>query len=186
MMDSKTNKQPILIELDEKSREKQLDQVSSWLDNLRLAQASYRQLLEDTIRKIEEPHIKQYLGDILGRAKQHEQKISELYTIIDRSPSKVMKPLGNLAGKVRQAIGDLLVPVGGVRGPWQDVHQVFLFNYNSMGAFAVAEQLGLALGIPQIVDITFPIVAEKSTDQLLLQEYVLEMCSVSILYKQRI
>lgn len=53
-----------------------------------------------------------------------------------------------------------------------------------MSAFAVAEQLGLALGIPEILDITFDVVSEKSTDQLLLQECASEICSKSILYQQ--
>jgi hypothetical protein len=42
-----------------------------------------------------------------------------------------------------------------------------------MGTFAVAEQLGMALSIHGIVDVAFLVTAEKLTDQLLLQEYVL-------------
>lgn len=61
-----------------------------------------------------------------------------------------------------------------------------LIQLNSMGTFAVVEQLGLALGIPRLVELTFTVVAEKSTDQLLLQEFVLEICSYSILYKESI
>ncbi|HKN87624.1 MAG TPA: hypothetical protein VJV04_12245, partial [Nitrospiraceae bacterium] len=66
---------------------------------------------------------------------------------------------------------------------WKDIRVLLIANLDSMGAFAVAEQLGMALGIPNIVDITFPIVHEKSTQHLLLQEYMLEMVSVSILYE---
>ncbi len=55
-----------------------------------------------------------------------------------------------------------------------------------MSAFAVAEQLGLALSIPEILDVTFPVIKQKSTDQLLLQKCALEMCSISILYKKTI
>ena len=183
-MNPQTQMQPILLEIDDKSWQKQLDHVESWLDNVMLTQSSYRQLLEDTVGKIEEPHIKKYLSDILERAKKHEEKVEELYKVINRNPSRVRKLLGEFAGKTRQVLGDFIALAGGAKGPWQDVHQLYLSNYNSMGTFAVAEQLGLALGIHEIVDIAFPVIAEKSTDQLLLQEYVLEMASLSILYKQ--
>jgi hypothetical protein len=36
-----------------------------------------------------------------------------------------------------------------------------LANLNAMGAFAVAEQLGFALGYPAIPEITFPIIHMK-------------------------
>lgn len=72
----------------------------------------------------------------------------------------------------------------GIKGPWQHLHQLYLSNTNLMSAFAVVEQIGLALGIPEIIDVTFPIILEKSADQLLIQEFVLEMAGISILYKQ--
>lgn len=183
-MASTPQHQSILIELDNKTWNEQMDNVQSWLDNLLLTQASFRQLVGDTVDKVAEPHIKTYLGDIYKRAQRHEEKIEGLYSIINRNPSKIRQLLGTVAGKTRQVLGDLLALGGGATGPWQDIHQLYLANSNSMGSFAIAEQLGLALGLPQIVDITFPIIAEKSTDQLLLQELVLEMCSLSILYKK--
>lgn len=176
--------QPILIELDAATRSKQLDRAQTWFQNVQLTQASFRQLLEDTVEKIEEPHIRQYLADMAKRAKRHEEKLPELFSAIDREPSDVRKLLGQVAGKARQALGDFIGMAGGAVGPWQDMHQVYLSNYNSMSALAVAEQLGLALGIPRVVEITFGMVAEKSTDQLLLQECVLEMSSMAILYKE--
>lgn len=179
-----TNMLPILIELDEETRNQQLDRASAWFNNVLLTQASYRQLIQDTVEKIEEPHIKQYLAEIAERAEAHEEKIRELFAAIDREPSEIRSVLGTIAGKARQALGDFIAVAGGAKGPWQDLHQVYLSNYNSMGAIAVAEQLGLALGIPQIAEITFQMILDKSTDQLLLQECVLEMCSMSILYKE--
>lgn len=62
----------------------------------------------------------------------------------------------------------------GIKGPMA-THQLYLSNTNVMSAFAVVEQIGLALGIPEIIDVTFPIILEKSADQLLIQEFVLEM-----------
>ncbi|WP_347156658.1 hypothetical protein [Pontibacter chitinilyticus] len=176
--------QPVLIELDETTRNKQLDRAQAWFQNVLLTQASYRQLLEDTVEKVEEPHIREYLAELAVQARKHEEKITELFSAIDREPSDVRKLLGQVMGKARQALGDFIAVAGGAVGPWQDLQQLYLSNYNSMGAMAVAEQLGLALGIPRIVEIAFGIVAEKSTDQLLLKECVLEMGSMSILYKE--
>lgn len=48
--------------------------------------------------------------------------------------------------------------------------------------FAVAELLGLSLG-KEIDSIAFPIVHEKTVHQMLLQEYMLEIAPISILYK---
>lgn len=175
---------PVLIELDEKSQRYFYDNAAKWFDNLLLVQSSYRKLLEDTIAKVTELHIKAYLSDLLQRAQQHEEKIDALYKIIDRDSSTVRKTLGKIMGKAREALADMIAFTGGLAGPWQDLHQLFLANTNTMSAFAVAEQIGLALGIPEIVDITLPIVMEKSTDQLLLQELALEMAGVSILYNQ--
>jgi hypothetical protein len=183
-MDNTTSTPPVLIELDADTWNRQLDQAKKWLDNVVLVQASYRQLLEDTAAKIDEPHIRQYLLEIAGRAKDHEAQVWELYAAIDREPAEIRKTLGALAGKGRQVLGDLLALTGGAKGPWQDLHQCFMANYNAMGAFAVVEQLGLALGIPGLSDLAFDIVAQKSTDQLILQEFVLEMCAKSILYRE--
>ncbi|RDV14943.1 hypothetical protein DXT99_11685 [Pontibacter diazotrophicus] len=185
-MDNTTQMQPILIELDNETRSKQLDRAATWFNNVLLTQASYRKLVQDTVEKIDEPHIKQYLAEIAMRAETHEEVIrGELFSAIDRTPSDIRTALGTMAGKAREALGDMIALTGGARGPWQDLHQVYLSNYNSMGAIAVAEQLGLALGIPQVAHIAFQLVADKSTDQLLLQECVLEMCSMSILYHER-
>ena len=173
-----------LLELDAKSWDRFFDNAAKWFDNLVLVQASYRKLLEDTIEKINEFHIKAYLTEILERAQQHEAQIDKLYKIINRDPSKIRKTLGTVLGKADQLLGDLMAGTSGVKGPWQDLHQLYLSNTNTMGAFAVAEQLGLALGLPEILDVTFPIVREKSTDQLLLQEFVLEMAGVAILYNE--
>jgi len=156
-------KPTILIELDPETRSKHLTRAKDWFDNVLLTQASCRQLVEDTVEKIEEPHIKQYLAEMAEQEKNHEAKARELFRIIGREPSDIRQLLGTVTGKARQALDDFIAVAGGAKGPWQDLHQVYLSNFNSMSAFAVAEQLGLALGIPAIVDITFPVIAEKST-----------------------
>lgn len=179
-----SNTQPVFIELDETCRQEQFDRTEAWFKNVQVTQASFRQLLEDTVGKIEEPHIKDYLSTMLEHAKQHELQAENLFNIIGRKPSNIRVKLGELAGKGRELLADIIAVTGGTKGPWQDVHQLYLSNLNSMSAFAVAEQLGLALGIPAVVDITYPIVSQKSTDHLLLQEIALEMCSMSILYQK--
>ena len=183
-MDNLTKPQVTLIELDQATREKQLDRAKAWFDNVLLTQASCRQLTQDTMYKIKEPHIKQYLAEMANQEINHEEKARQLFSLIDREPSDVGQVIGQAMGKARQALADFIAVSGKARGPWQDLHQLYLSNYNSMGAFAVAEQLGLALGITEIPDFIFPVIAEKSTSQLLLQEYVLEMCSISILYQE--
>jgi hypothetical protein len=87
-----------------------------------------------------------------------------------------------MVGKSNALWADLIALTGGAKGPWQDIQQLYISNLNAMSAFAVAEQLGLALGIPAVLDITFGVEAQKSTDQLVLQEIAMEMCSISILY----
>lgn len=74
--------------------------------------------------------------------------------------------------------------MGGAAGSWKHLHSMILINQQALGAFAVAEQIGLALGMKEIVALAFPIVHEKTMHQLLLQEYMLEMAPISILYKQ--
>lgn len=181
-MKNTTATQPVLIELDQACREEQYDRAEAWFKNVQLTQASFRQLLEDTVQKIEEPHIKDYLATMLEHAREHETKAEALFAEIGRKPSSLRAFLGEMVGKSRELWGDLIALTGSAKGPWQDLQQLYISNLNSMSAFAVAEQLGLAMGIPAILDITFDVLKQKSTDHLLLQECALEMCSKSILY----
>ncbi|GAB3162902.1 hypothetical protein [Telluribacter humicola] len=126
--------------------------------------------------------MKDYLNTILQQALNHEEKA--LFRVIGREPSTVRKLAGDMLGKGRQLWADIMALGGGAHGPWQDLQQLYISNLNSMSAFAVAEQLGLALGMPEILSITLSVIDEKSTSHLLLQEIALEMCSKSILYQQ--
>lgn len=182
-MEQQTNN-AILIEMDDKSWDFFSDNGAKWLDNLLLMQSSYRKLLEDTLDKVKELHIKAYLSDMHERAKQHEEKIEALYKIINRDSSVVRKTLGTVLGKMREVLGDAIAFTGGVAGPWQDLQQLYLSNTNTMGAFAVVEQIGLAMGVPEIADIAIPIEMDLAADHLLLQELVLEMAGVAIMYNQ--
>jgi hypothetical protein len=66
-------------------------------------------------------------------------------------------------------------------GQWRVVRELLLSNLDAIASFAVAEQLGLALGVPAVVDVTLPVVRRKTQDQLLLQEYLLETASNAVL-----
>ncbi|MEH7095465.1 hypothetical protein V7077_11905 [Neobacillus vireti] len=81
----------------------------------------------------------------------------------------------------RDVHGQMGSPLRIVKIPFDGMLHI---NQQAMGAFAVAEQLGLSLGIKEIVALAFPVVHEKTMHQLLLQEYMLEMAPISILYKQ--
>ena len=50
----------------------------------------------------------------------------------------------------------------------------------------LALQLDYALGICELAEAAFQIVAEKTTDQLLVSEYLLEMAPVGILLQEEI
>jgi hypothetical protein len=174
----------ILIELDDKSWDSFLDSAAKWFDNLLLVQSSYKKLLADTAEKVTELHIKAYLTEMHDREKLHEGKIEELYKIVNRDSSVVRKTLGTVLGKAREVLGDVIAFTGGVKGPWQDLHQLFLSNTNTMSAFAVVEQIGLSIGVPEIVDIAIPIEMDLAADHLILQELTLEMAGVAIMYNQ--
>lgn len=178
----KNDGQVMLLELDEENWEQFYDNAQKWLDNLLMTQSSFRQLAEDSKDKITEVHLRKYISDIYERAVKHEEQIDRLYEFVKRDPSKVRGMLGSLLGKSQKAFGQVLAIGGGVTGPWQHLHLMFLSNLNAIGAFSVAEQIGLALAIPEMADLAFHIAAEKQTDQLLLQEVVLEMSVPSILY----
>lgn len=178
----KRDKGILLLELDEQSWGDLCDNAGKWLDNVLLIQSAFRQLAADTQDKITENHLKKYISDIHQRAVRHEDKIEQLYQFIARDSSGVRSSLGSMMGKSQKVFAEVVALGGGVTGPWQYLHQLYLSNHNAIGAFAVAEQLGLALGIPEMADLAFEVVAEKKTDELLLQETVLEMSVPSILY----
>jgi hypothetical protein len=175
--------QTIAIELDEQTWSEQLDRVEQWLGNVLLAQATFRMLLEDTVGKIHEPHIQEYLREMLQTAEKHERRAEELYALIGRNPAPGRKLVAAVMNKARQALGDVLDLAGGMAGGARDIRQLLLANLEAIGAFGLAEQLGLALAIEQLADAAWEVVNEKTRDQLLLQEYLLEMGPAAILYK---
>jgi hypothetical protein len=174
---------PICVELDEVSWTAYLDSVDRWLDNVSLLQASFREQALDVEHKLKEPHMKQLLADIAHKAGEHEQRLRELYAMIGRDASRARRAMGTLVGKAGALQADLVGLAGGASAPWRDMQQLYLAGTNAQSAFAAAEQLGYALGLPDFAKTCFDVVAQKHTQQLLLEELLLEMVPWAILYK---
>ncbi|WP_198158757.1 hypothetical protein [Robertmurraya korlensis] len=142
--------------------------------------------LQKAIPAIQEPHIQEAIEKILDANKHHTKVIDELFDIVDSKPNTTLDyVLGSVVGKFEELMGfqDIM---GGAVGSWQQIHHLLILNQQAMGAFAVAEQLGLSLGIKEIVGVGYSITHEKTMHQLLLQEYMLEMAPISILYKEEV
>ncbi|MDQ4043987.1 MAG: hypothetical protein M3173_00860 [Chloroflexota bacterium] len=175
--------EPILVELGEDRWAALIDSVEAWLRNVRLAQSSFRHLAQDTAGKIDDPRLKEQMERIAETAKRHEEQVDALYALIERKPPGRTGMLGEAAAKGRQALGNVLGITGGAPGAWPDLRQMLLSNLNAIGAFGAVEQLGLTLGLPELAEVAFTIVREKSTDQLVIEEFMLELAPQAILYE---
>lgn len=174
--------EPILIDLDERTWKEHLDRAESWFGNVLMTQARFRKMLADSVAKIQEPRIKRYLEEMLEGAERHEEQAKELYRRIGRDRSKVRQSAGAAMAKGSEMLADAVGMAGGATGSWKDLRHLLLVNMDAIGAFGIAEQLGYALGLPEVAELAFSIVNQKTRDQLLLQEYMLEMGPVAILY----
>ncbi|ETK33429.1 hypothetical protein [Microbispora sp. ATCC PTA-5024] len=173
----------VLVELDEEYWAGRLDKVAAWLGTVALTQSTFRRLAESAVDAVEEPHIRAYLSDVAETARRHERRVEDLYRVIGREPGR-SRELGAAAlSKVQQALGEVLGRAGGAKDGWNTLRQLLPVNLDAIGAFATVEQLGLALGLNHLAEAVFPIVREKETHQLLIQEFVLEMATQAILYE---
>lgn len=154
---------PFAIELDDESWTRQLDRAHTWLGNVMTAQIAFRELLESTVPKIEEPNIRLYLSEMLKTARRHEEQAIGLFRAIGREPQSGRGVAGTIVSTARKVLGTIEGVAGGAAGNWRDVRELLIANLDAMGAFAVAEQLGLALAIHELRDLAFQIEAEKST-----------------------
>jgi hypothetical protein len=176
---------PLLLELDDETWSTQVDRVERWLATTRVLQGTYVKVLESTLDDVAEPHIRSYLDELLEVAREHEDRVDALYRAFGREPAAVgtlRSTASTLLGMTREVVGHAEGMVGGAAsGPWRRLREVLLSNLDAIASFAVTEQLGLALGVPAVVDVTMPVVRRKTQDQLLLQEFLLEMASNAIL-----
>lgn len=183
-MATETSAGPILLELDEATWDTQIDRAASWLGDTLQVQEKFRKYAEDTASEMREPHIKKYLQDVVEHARAHEELVRGLIRTIGREPSGGRSLVGAALAKGGEMIADVVGLAGGARGNWKDLRQLLIESQDALGAFAIVEQLGYALGLPELADPAFRAVAEKTKDHLLIQEFVLEMGPVAILMHQ--
>jgi hypothetical protein len=177
----------ILIELDEQTRSKQLDQMEKWFEHVLTTQMSLEIYLEKAIPMIVEPHIKEAITKIQHAARNHTAAAEGLFQAIQRSSDGAKdRALALMNTTIQTSLFSFQDLLGGAIGSWKEIHLLLFINQQAMGAFAVAEQLGLSVGMKEVVGIAFPVVHEKTMHQLLLQEYMLEMAPVSILYQENV
>jgi hypothetical protein len=178
---------PYVLNLGSETWDKHLDAAEEWLNNVITAQHAFRSLLEDTLKKIEKPNIRLYLSEMLETARRHEAAARDLPRTIGRQTDETGRGLaGAVVAGARKVVGTVEGLAGGAKGDWRDIRELLIANLDAMGGFAVAEQLGLALANAELRGLAFQVTAEKSSDQLVLQELMLEMASVSILYGEQV
>jgi hypothetical protein len=176
---------PILIELDPEFWKGQLDRVEGWLGNVVLTQSAFRELAEDVRDKLPQPQFHHFLEGIAEDARRHEEQIAGFYRMIGRDPAaRGRATLGTVVAKGREILADIEGFAGGASGPWRDLRQLYQASLSATAAFGVVEQLGYALGHKEMAELAFEIVNAKHRRHLQLQEMVLEMAAVAILYDE--
>lgn len=176
-----------LIELDDNYLAEQMDKVERWLEHTAIAQSILVEKLQKAIPKIDEPHIREAVEKIADANKHHTHGIEQLFSFIDRKPNiRTDSVLGVVTEKLEDGMLRFQDLLGGAVGSWQELHHLLLLNQQAQGAFAVVEQLGLSLGMKEVVDVGFSITHEKYMHHIVLQEYMLEMAPISILYERNV
>lgn len=179
----------LMVELDDATWTEFLDRAERWFVQVRLTQVAFRRLAEDMHAKIEEPHVRKYLEQIVLTARQHETRIDGLYRAIGREPAdpgKVEQLAGVTIAKSRELYAGLQSGVGGAELWWEELNQLFLASLSALSAFAAAEQLGFALGNKEICDIAIPVGFEKYAQHRMLQEITLELVPHAVLYRTKV
>ncbi len=183
---------PLLLELDEWTLAAQRAKVTPWLVTVGAVQSGFRRLLAGTVPLFKDPLVREWLSGMEASAREHEAAVDELFAAFDLQrpvPHLVSAVAGAVLGTARALAGQVQGLAAGASGAvsgaaWRNLRQLQLSNLDSMSAFAVAEQLGLALGRPRAVDVAFRVVAEKSAHQLLLREVFLEFAADAVLHRR--
>jgi hypothetical protein len=121
---STATQQAVLFEIDEKSWDTHLDRVERWFHHMQTVQTAFRKLVEDTLPKMHDSHLREYLTEILERAKDHESKTDDLLRMIGRDPSASRKALGTGFAKAQELVADLKGFAGGAMSGWRDLQQL--------------------------------------------------------------
>ena len=106
--------------------------------------------------------------------------------MIDRKPKK-MQNLGGIAfAKARKWTADLEGLASGAVSGWRDLQQLTHSSLDGIVAFGIAQDIGLALGLVEVSNLTLAVTSEKFVHHYLLQEITLELGSLSVLYRDEI
>lgn len=172
----------LLIELDDAFWRDQLDRAETFLGEVALSQAAFRATAESVLDKVRQPQFHHFLRDIAEDARRHEAAIADFYRLLGRDPARARSVLGSLAATGRELLADVEGFAGGASAPWRDLRQLWMSSHGAEGAFGVVEQLGYALGHKELAELAHKLVNEKHRGTLLIQEIVLEMAAVAVLY----
>jgi hypothetical protein len=176
---------PVALGLDAQTWQQHLERVDHWLVTTALLQSTFRRLVDDVARGVDEPHIRTYLFDVSHSARDHETVVDELYAAFGREPGRrrwVGQAGAAVLATARGGAGQVVGLLAGARsGSWRGMRELMRSNLDALSAYAVTEQLGLVLGVPEVIDLVVPVQQEKQQHQLMLKEYLLEMASNAVL-----
>jgi hypothetical protein len=175
--------QPILLELDEATWKTYLDRTERWLGNTLMSQVAFRRQAAFVASRLREPHFRELISRIAETSGRHEQSALDLYRIIGRRPARWREVAGMVQSGARTVLADAIGLAGGATSPWRHMRQLLVSSLDAMSAFATCEQLGYALGMPELAQPCFEVVGEKHTQHLLLQELTLEIVPIAIHYR---
>jgi anti-sigma factor RsiW len=176
---------PLLLDIERRAWGDYLDRAEEWLETAALLQAAFRKMLDDTVDDVSEPHIRKWLADMREGARRHEATINEVYVALGRDRPPPGEARAGLLAKARELVGHVEGIAAGARGGgWRSMRELMLANLDSIGGFAVTEQIGLALALPGVVDLVVPVIHQKHVHQMVLRECYLEMAPNAILYRR--
>ncbi len=174
---------PVIIEIDQANWKTSMDRAERWFHFVQTVQTSFRKLAEDTQPKMHDSHLRGYLKEIAERAREHETKAAQLLRLIGREPKSPNNLTGTLFAKARELTADLEGFVGGAASGWRDLQQLTHASLDGITAFGVANDIGLAMGLVEITDLTLQVTSQKYVHHYLLQEITLELGCLSVLYR---
>ena len=176
----------VLFEVDKKGWDTMLDRTERWFHHVQMLQTTFRKMVEDTLPKMHDSHLRQYLTEILQHTQDHESKTDDLLRMIGRDSSTTRKALGTGFAKAQELVADVKGLAGGAMSGWRDLQQLVHASLDGIAVFGVAQDLGLALGLVEVTELTMHISNQKFVDHYLLQELVLELGTMSVLYRSEI
>jgi hypothetical protein len=177
---------PLLLELDDASLERSRRSIAPWLVTTATLQTTFRRLAADTVPLITDPLVREWLTGVERLAREHEAAVARFYPAfgLERTLPPLLPALaGAVVAGARGLVGQVQGRIAGAGGAaaWRNLRQLQLSGLDSMSAFGVVQQFGIALGRPRVVEIAFPIISKKSEHVLLLQELFLEFATDAVL-----